>query len=118
MNVPWHLLIHTASIVPASYSVEAGASKPAYSSATSIPCRVQDENGIVLLDNQRLAGGWVATGYFPVSYAGSSVSIPKDCLISVTGPGFGSGRSFRVMGVPQNQAGMGVLFTVSLEATS
>lgn len=119
MEVPWHLLIHTASILAAGYGTPTvGVDTPTYSTAVPCPCRVEESGSQRTLDDQRITGTWTAIGYFPISYGGNTIDIPKDCKISVTGPGLGNGKTYKVVGPARNVAGAGVLFAVALEATT
>lgn len=117
MNTPLHMLKLTGSITPASYSPTIGVDQPSYSSATAVPCHVDEDGSRRALEDQRLSGTWTATGYFPWTHGGSAVSLPKDCIVSVSGDGFTT-KAYRVVGPARNQAGRGVLQIVAMEATT
>lgn len=118
MNTPWHLLHHSATLMPASISEVAGIDKPEYALGSTYPCRVEESSSQRGLDNQRLENTWTGIGFFPPEYNGSAVTIAKDTLISVTGPGFASATVFRVSGPARNPAGHGVLQVLGLERHS
>lgn len=117
MNVPWHLLVHTASITAAGYTETVGVDRPTFSSAVACPCRVEENSSRRSLEDQRLTGTWTATGYFPRVYNGSAVSIPADTHVAVTFQD-GTSKTYKVTGPARHAAGHNVLNVVDMEAAT
>jgi hypothetical protein len=114
VNVPFHMLIHTATVKNQTGTTRQGngAVVPTYTDTTGVRCRIQDDASGRSIQEQRIAGTLTSTGFFPLTHNGSALTLDKNTLILATIGG--ASRTYRVQ-PGRNAAGASVLQVVGLE---